>query len=75
MFMDALTASTKSKEPRKKKRRPSISKDGPDAKKADLGHDNHRDNSSPPSSPISPPHTGSKDSDDKTLLKPTFKVP
>ncbi|OXU20592.1 hypothetical protein TSAR_004381 [Trichomalopsis sarcophagae] len=77
MFMDALTASTKSKEPRKRKRRTSITKDGPtDPKKStDNGAANDQVSSSPVSSPAtSPTHTG-KDADDKSLLalKPTFK--
>jgi hypothetical protein len=78
MFMDALTASTKSKEPRKRKRRTSITKDGlSDSKKIELGNNEHnRDASSPPSSPTSPPSHSGSNKDDKSLLslKPAFKV-
>ena len=80
MFMDALTASTKSKEPRKRKRRPSLTKDGPiELKKNELATGNEGATSPPPtSSPISSPtHADiSKDVDDKAILslKPTFKV-
>lgn len=70
MFMDALTASTKSKEPRKRKRRTSISKDGPsDSKKSDLTNaDGGHDSPSHPSSPQS--------ADDRSplVVKPNFKV-
>ncbi|XP_012257047.2 serine/threonine-protein phosphatase 1 regulatory subunit 10 isoform X1 [Athalia rosae] len=67
MFMDALTASTKSKEPRKRKRRTSLSKDGaPDPKKQD-NQTEGRDATPPPSSPLS--------SDEKSpvVVKPNFK--
>ncbi|XP_012280623.1 serine/threonine-protein phosphatase 1 regulatory subunit 10 isoform X2 [Orussus abietinus] len=70
MFMDALTASTKSKEPRKRKRRTSISKEG-EAKKQELANsgnsEGHRDVTPPPTSPPS--------SDDKSpvTLKPNLK--
>ncbi|XP_067001508.2 serine/threonine-protein phosphatase 1 regulatory subunit 10 isoform X1 [Anabrus simplex] len=62
MFMDALNASSK-KEPRKRKRRISISKEGSDAKK----ETGNKEETTPPSSPIgdeirSPP-----------LVKPTLK--
>ncbi|XP_058803454.1 serine/threonine-protein phosphatase 1 regulatory subunit 10 [Phymastichus coffea] len=80
MFMDALTASTKSKEPRKRKRRTSISKDDkPDSKKSDINSgENNRDVSSPPASPMSPSVTAqsaTKEAEDKSLIamKPTFK--
>lgn len=72
MFMDALmTASTK-KEPRKRKRRTSISKDS-DTKKSDgansvTGEQNTRESSSPSSSP--------QGGDERSPLavKPEFKV-
>lgn len=73
MFMDALTASTKAKETKKKKRRTSLSKDGgPESKKQDT--ENHRDRDGS-SSPTSPPHSH-KDIDDKSILasKPTLNV-
>lgn len=75
MFMDALTASTKSKEPRKRKRRTSVSKDGSsDAKKSDgtnsvSGDHGARDTTPPPTSP-------SHNTDDRSpvSMKPEFKV-
>lgn len=79
MFMDALTAaSTKNKEPRKRKRRTSISKDskeGPDTKKVDTNNssENNREHSPPLISP-SATSTASQKNDDKPLLKPNFKV-
>ncbi|KAG8034534.1 hypothetical protein G9C98_007610 [Cotesia typhae] len=74
MFMDALTASTKSKEPRKRKRRTSVSKDGSsDAKKSDgtnsvSGDHGARDTTPPPTSP-------SHNTDDRSpvSMKPEFK--
>lgn len=68
MFMDALTASTKAKEPRKRKRRTSLSKDGPpDPKKQEVQNEG-RDTTPPPTSPVS--------SDEKSpvVVKPNFKV-
>ncbi|KAJ8681053.1 hypothetical protein QAD02_016840 [Eretmocerus hayati] len=76
MFMDALTASaTKSKEPRKRKRRTSITKDGPSDPKKTENANGENNGTSPPSSPISSPPAANKDADDKSLiaLKPTFK--
>lgn len=74
MFMDALTAaSTKNKEPRKRKRRTSISKDaGPEVKKLDTSSENNRDQSPPLTSP--PSSSSFQKIDDKALLKPNFKV-
>lgn len=74
MFMDALTASTKSKEPRKRKRKTSSSsiKDGPtDAKKQETTFDPAKEVNSPPSSPLA-----NSQSDDKSpvVVKPEFKV-
>lgn len=73
MFMDALTAaSTKNKEPRKRKRRTSISKDaGPEVKKLDTSSENNRDHSPPLNSPSV---ASSQKNEDKALLKPNFKV-
>ncbi|XP_066583209.1 uncharacterized protein [Prorops nasuta] len=68
MFMDALTASTKSKEPRKRKRRTSITKDGPsEVKKQENSGTENRDITPPPSSPIS------ADEKSPIVLKPTLK--
>lgn len=69
MFMDALTASTKSKEPRKRKRRTSITKDGPtEAKKQETATSDSRDASPPPTSPPS------ADEKSPVVVKPNFKV-
>ncbi|XP_034951043.1 serine/threonine-protein phosphatase 1 regulatory subunit 10-like [Chelonus insularis] len=72
MFMDALTASTKNKEPRKRKRRTSVSKDGStEAKKSEgansvSGDHTARDSTPPPSSP--------QNTDERSLsVKPEFK--
>jgi len=66
MFMDALTASTKSKEPRKRKRRASITKDGSsEAKKQETNAD--RESTSPLASP-------SNEEKSPVALKPNFKV-
>ncbi|XP_063973186.1 serine/threonine-protein phosphatase 1 regulatory subunit 10 isoform X2 [Diachasmimorpha longicaudata] len=62
MFMDALTASTKSKEPRKRKRRSSLSKDD----KAD-GKKDAKETTPPPASP-----TGA-DERSPISIKPDFK--
>ena len=72
MFMDALTASTKNKEPRKRKRRTSLSKDGPpEGKKLEsCNSDNNLDISPSVTSPSIVTHKN----EDKALLKPTFKV-
>lgn len=72
MFMDALmTASTKSKEPRKRnKRRASLSKDsGSDSKKLDLASSDGHD--SPTQNPLSP-----QAAEDRSpiAVKPNFKV-
>ncbi|XP_031843862.1 phosphatase 1 nuclear targeting subunit isoform X1 [Nomia melanderi] len=68
MFMDALTASTKSKEPRKRKRRTSITKDGPtDAKKQETATNDNRDVTPPPTSPPS------ADEKSPVVVKPNFK--
>ncbi|XP_076640146.1 phosphatase 1 nuclear targeting subunit [Colletes latitarsis] len=68
MFMDALTASTKSKEPRKRKRRTSITKDGPtDAKKQETANSDNRDVTPPPTSPPS------ADEKSPVVVKPNFK--
>ncbi|XP_076247567.1 phosphatase 1 nuclear targeting subunit isoform X2 [Calliopsis andreniformis] len=61
MFMDALTASTKSKEPRKRKRRTSITKDGPTA------NNDNRDVTPPPTLPPS------ADEKSPVVVKPNFK--
>ena len=79
MFMDALTASTKAKEPRKRKRRTSITKDGPSDPKKPETSSNENNAASPPGSPTSPPAqsgANNKETEDKSLLalKPTFKV-
>lgn len=78
MFMDALTAaSTKNKEPRKRKRRTSLTKDGPpEVKKSESSNsENNRDTSPPLTSPTTANAvTTSQKTDEKTLLKPTFKV-
>lgn len=69
MFMDALTASTKSKEPRKRKRRISITKDGTsESKKQEIANAENRESASPPASP--------SNAEDKSpvALKPNFKV-
>ena len=69
MFMDALTASTKSKEPRKRKRRTSITKDGPtEAKKQETASNDNRDVTPPPTSP------SSADEKSPVVVKPNFKV-
>lgn len=69
MFMDALTASTKSKEPRKRKRRTSITKDGPtEAKKQETASNDNRDVTPPPTSPPS------ADEKSPVVVKPNFKV-
>lgn len=69
MFMDALTASTKSKEPRKRKRRTSITKDGSsEAKKQETANADNRDSTPPPASPT---NTEEKS---PVVLKPNFKV-
>ncbi|CAL7943248.1 unnamed protein product [Xylocopa violacea] len=69
MFMDALTASTKSKElPRKRKRRTSITKDGPtEAKKQETISSDNRDVTPPPTSPQS------ADEKSPVVIKPNFK--
>uniref|UniRef100_V9IAH3 Uncharacterized protein n=1 Tax=Apis cerana TaxID=7461 RepID=V9IAH3_APICE len=68
MFMDALTASTKSKEPRKRKRRTSITKDGPtEAKKQETANSDNRDVTPPPTSPPS------ADEKSPVVVKPNFK--
>ncbi|XP_017882176.1 serine/threonine-protein phosphatase 1 regulatory subunit 10-like isoform X2 [Ceratina calcarata] len=68
MFMDALTASTKSKEPRKRKRRTSITKDGPtEVKKQETASSNNRDVTTPPTSPTS------ADEKSPVVIKPNFK--
>lgn len=69
MFMDALTASTKNKEPRKRKRRTSISKDTDSKKSEGANADITRDGTSPPSSS---PSGGDERS--ALSLKPEFKV-
>lgn len=69
MFMDALTASTKSKEQRKRKRRISITKDGSsEAKKQEITTAENRESTPPPASPSNP--------EDKSpvAIKPNFKV-
>ncbi|XP_029170568.1 serine/threonine-protein phosphatase 1 regulatory subunit 10 isoform X2 [Nylanderia fulva] len=67
MFMDALTASTKSKEPRKRKRRTSITKDGSsEAKKQEIANTDNRESTPPPS----PTNVEEKSS---VALKPNFK--
>lgn len=69
MFMDALTASTKSKEPRKRKRRISITKDGSsEAKKQETTNTENRESTPSPASPTN--------AEDKSpvALKPNFKV-
>ncbi|XP_076281123.1 phosphatase 1 nuclear targeting subunit isoform X1 [Lasioglossum baleicum] len=68
MFMDALTASTKSKEPRKRKRRTSITKDGPtEPKKQETATNDNRDVTPPPTSP------SSADEKSPVVVKPNFK--
>lgn len=68
MFMDALTASTKSKEPRKRKRRTSITKDGSsEAKKQEIAIADNRESTPPPASP-------SNTEEKSVALKPNFKV-
>ena len=68
MFMDALTASTKSKEPRKRKRRASITKDGPsETKKQEIVNSDNRESTPPPS----PSNVEEKS---PVALKPNFKV-
>ncbi|XP_043525734.1 calponin homology domain-containing protein DDB_G0272472 isoform X1 [Frieseomelitta varia] len=68
MFMDALTASTKNKEPRKRKRRTSITKDGPtEAKKQETANNDNRDVTPPPTSPPS------ADEKSPVVVKPNFK--
>ncbi|XP_008547157.1 uncharacterized protein DDB_G0284459 [Microplitis demolitor] len=71
MFMDALTASTKNKEPRKRKRRTSVSKDGSnDTKKSDsnnsVADQGTRDTTPPPTSPT-------HDDRSPVSMKPEFK--
>ncbi|KAL6267373.1 hypothetical protein P5V15_000448 [Pogonomyrmex californicus] len=67
MFMDALTASTKSKEPRKRKRRTSITKDGSsEAKKQEIATADNRESTPPPASP-------SNTEEKSVALKPNFK--
>ncbi|XP_015113907.1 serine/threonine-protein phosphatase 1 regulatory subunit 10 isoform X2 [Diachasma alloeum] len=69
MFMDALTASTKSKEPRKRKRRSSLSKDDKaDGKKTDANSMDAKETTPPPSA--SP--TGA-DERSPISIKPDFK--
>lgn len=69
MFMDALTASTKSKEPRKRKRRTSITKDGPtEAKKQEIANTDNSESTPPPSSP------SNVEEKSPVALKPNFKV-
>ena len=69
MFMDALTASTKSKEPRKRKRRASITKDGSsEAKKQEIANADNRESTPPPTSP------SSAEEKSPVALKPNFKV-
>lgn len=68
MFMDALTASTKNKELRKRKRRISTSKDGSsEPKKQETAAAENRE-STPPASPSNPEDKSS------VTLKPNFKV-
>ncbi|XP_036139785.1 serine/threonine-protein phosphatase 1 regulatory subunit 10 isoform X2 [Monomorium pharaonis] len=68
MFMDALTASTKSKEPRKRKRRASITKDGSsEAKKQEIANADNRESTPPPTSP------SSAEEKSPVALKPNFK--
>ncbi|KAK2578691.1 hypothetical protein KPH14_011659 [Odynerus spinipes] len=68
MFMDALTASTKSKEPRKRKRRTSITKDGPsETKKQEVTNADSREVTPPPTSP------SSTDEKSPVVVKPNFK--
>lgn len=71
MFMDALTASTK-KEPRKRKRRTSSSKDGPEAKKepATGKEDETNKDSTPPPSPTNI----SEDNKSPPIVRPLLKV-
>lgn len=70
MFMDALTASTKSKEPRKRKRRTSVTKDGSsEAKKQEIANNaDNRESTPPPGSP------SNADEKAPVALKPNFKV-
>jgi hypothetical protein len=69
MFMDALTASTKSKEPRKRKRRTSLTKDGStEAKKQEIITNDNRESTPPPSSP------SNAEEKSAIALKPNFKV-
>lgn len=68
MFMDALTASTKSKEPRKRKRRASITKDGSEAKKQEVANADNRESTPPPASP------SNVEEKSPIALKPNFKV-
>ncbi|KYM98140.1 Serine/threonine-protein phosphatase 1 regulatory subunit 10 [Cyphomyrmex costatus] len=68
MFMDALTASTKSKEPRKRKRRASITKDGPsESKKQEIVISDNCDSTPPPTSP------SNVEEKSPVALKPNFK--
>ncbi|XP_043488157.1 serine/threonine-protein phosphatase 1 regulatory subunit 10 [Polistes fuscatus] len=68
MFMDALTASTKSKEPRKRKRRTSITKEGStDLKKQELNISDNREITPPPTSP------SSIEEKSPVVVKPNFK--
>ncbi|XP_069697573.1 serine/threonine-protein phosphatase 1 regulatory subunit 10 isoform X2 [Periplaneta americana] len=68
MFMDALTASTK-KEPRKRKRRTSSSKDGPDAKK-ELATGKEDDLSTESTQPGSPT---SEDNKSPPIVRPLLR--
>lgn len=72
MFMDALTASTKSKEPRKRKRRSSLSKDdkADSNKKLDGNTVSDTKETSPP--PSASPTGGDERS--PLSIKPEFKV-
>jgi protein phosphatase 1 regulatory subunit 10 len=71
MFMDALTASTK-KEPRKRKRRISSSKDGPETKKEPVTgkEDDANKESTPPSSPFN----SNEDNKSPPIIRPLLKV-
>lgn len=68
MFMDALTASTKSKEPRKRKRRASITKEGSsEAKKQEVTNADNRESTPPPASP------SNTEEKSPVAIKPNFK--
>ena len=73
MFMDALmTASTKSKEPRKRKRKTSLTKDGPgDSKRNDPTGNNETGHESPSQHGSSPQSTEERS---PLVVKPNFKV-